>query len=172
MIDWRHSLEQESPTLRFKEMKMETKGEQHFIDVQVYLNDLDPKTAQVGLCADGAMGAPPGRQKMTCVRSLAGAPAGYAYSAAVSAVSATADYTARSDTELRRHCDAAGRGANPMAAMTRSMVLDWIRFRWAVSPSLTVGFYLIAKRLRRREFKLGQPRRSLCKRFLKPSVKR
>ena len=50
------------------------------------------------------------------------AAAGYAYSAAVSPVRATADYTR------------------------------------AVLPSFTVGFYLIANRSRRRDFKPGRPR--------------
>jgi starch phosphorylase len=95
IIDWRHSLEQQWPTLRFGEMKVETKGEQHIFDVQVYLNDLNPKTVQVELYADGVMGGAPARQEMKCVRPLVGAPGGYAYSAAVSAVRATADYTAR-----------------------------------------------------------------------------
>jgi starch phosphorylase len=95
IIDWRDSLERQWPTLRFGEMKVETKGEQHIFDVQVYLNDLDPKTVRVELYADGVMGGAPARQEMKCVRPLAGAPGGYAYNAAVSAVRAIADYTAR-----------------------------------------------------------------------------
>ena len=54
MVDWRHSLEQKWAALRFGEVKVETKGQQHVFDVQVYLNDLDPKAVQVELYADGS----------------------------------------------------------------------------------------------------------------------
>ena len=34
-------------------MKVETNGEQHLFEVQVYLNDLDPESVRVELYADG-----------------------------------------------------------------------------------------------------------------------
>ena len=101
MVDWRHSLEQKWAALRFGEVKVETKGEQHVFDVQVYLNDLDPKAVRVELYADGVNGGGPVRQEMKRVRQLAGAPGGYVYSAAVSAARPPADYTAR----VIPHCD-------------------------------------------------------------------
>jgi starch phosphorylase len=94
-VDWEHSLEQRWATLRFGEAKVKTEGKQHVYEIQVYLNDLDPKTVQVELYANGANGDGPVRQKMECVRQLAGASGGYVYSAAVSAARPTADYTAR-----------------------------------------------------------------------------
>ena len=39
--------------LGFGEVKMETQGELHVFEVQVYLNDLDPNAVQVELYADG-----------------------------------------------------------------------------------------------------------------------
>jgi starch phosphorylase len=95
MVDWRHSLEQKWAALRFGEMKVETKGEQHVFDVQVYLYDLDANAISVELYADGADGGSPVRQQMRRVRQLPGAPGGYGYSAAVSADRPSADYTAR-----------------------------------------------------------------------------
>ena len=53
IVDWQHRLEQKWTTLRFGQMKVETKGEQHVYEVQVYLNDLDPDAVRVELCADG-----------------------------------------------------------------------------------------------------------------------
>jgi len=44
MVDWQHSLEKKWATLHFGEVKIETRGEQHVFEVQVYLNDLDPKS--------------------------------------------------------------------------------------------------------------------------------
>ena len=101
VVDWRHSLEQKWSKLRFGEMKVETKGNQHIYEVQVYLNDLDPNAVRVELYADGVNGATPVRQEMKRVRQLAGALGGYVYSAAVSAARAPGDYTAR----VIPHCD-------------------------------------------------------------------
>ena len=54
-------------------MKVETDGEQHVFEVQVYLNDLDPNAVRVELYADGVNGDGPVRQEMERVRQLAGA---------------------------------------------------------------------------------------------------
>ncbi len=95
MVDCRHSLEQKWGALRFGEVKVETKGQQHIFNVQVYLNDLDPKALQVELYADAINGGSPTQQKMKPVRPLVGAAGGYDYSAAVSAGRPSGDYTAR-----------------------------------------------------------------------------
>ena len=101
MVDWKHSLQQQWATLDFGEVKVETRGEQHVFEVQVCLNDLDPKAERVELYADGVMGSAPVRQEMTRVRQLAGASGSYVYNAAVSAARPSADYTAR----VIPHCD-------------------------------------------------------------------
>ncbi len=95
MVEWQHGLEQKWANLRFGEVKVETKGEQHVFEVQVYFDDLDPKAVRVELSADGANGDNPVRQEMERVRQLTGSPGGYVYSAAVPAARPPADYTAR-----------------------------------------------------------------------------
>jgi starch phosphorylase len=95
IVDWQHSLEQKWPTLRFGEMKVETKGQQHVFDVEVYLNDLDPKTVRIELYADSVNGGAPRREEMKIARQLTEAPGGYVYSAAVSAAQPASDYAAR-----------------------------------------------------------------------------
>ncbi len=60
IADWRRSLEQKWATLRFGEVKVETRGEQHVFEVQVFLNDLDPDAVRVELYADGVMAKPSG----------------------------------------------------------------------------------------------------------------
>jgi len=95
MVSWRHSLEQKWGALRFGELKVETKGTLHIFDIHVYLNDLDPKTVQVELYADGVNGGSPVRQEMKPVRPLLGAAGGYEYSAAMPAARLPGDYTAR-----------------------------------------------------------------------------
>ena len=95
MVDWEHMLEQKWATLRFVEVKVETKDGQHIFDVQVYLNDLDPKTVQVELFAEGINGSDPVRQEMTLIRQLVGVAGSYVYRAQVSANRIATDYTAR-----------------------------------------------------------------------------
>ena len=42
IVDWRHALAQEWSALRFGEVRVDTRGEQHVFEVQVYLDGLDP----------------------------------------------------------------------------------------------------------------------------------
>jgi starch phosphorylase len=95
MIEWRHRLEQKWASVRFGEVKVETKGGQHVFDVQVYSDDLDPNTLRAELYADGVNGGSPERQEMKRVGRLAGPLGGYAYHVAMPAVRPAADYTAR-----------------------------------------------------------------------------
>jgi starch phosphorylase len=97
VVDWRQTLEQKWATLHFGEVKVETRGGQHVFEVQVCLNDLDPKAVRVELYADGVKGSAPVLHEMKRIRQLASASGsgGYVYSAAVSAARPPADYTAR-----------------------------------------------------------------------------
>jgi len=70
-------------------------GRQHIYEVQLYLNELDPKVVRLELFADGINGGAPVRQEMKLVRPLPGTPGGHIYSAAVSTARSPTDYTAR-----------------------------------------------------------------------------
>ncbi len=95
VVDWQQALEQRWATLRFGEVKVESDGEQHVFEVQIYLDDLDPKAVQVELYAEDANGDGPVRQEMKRLRRLTGASGGYVYSASVPAARPANDYTAR-----------------------------------------------------------------------------
>ncbi len=95
IVEWRHSLAQKWTMLRFGEVKLETRGEHHVFEVQVYLGDLVPEAVQVELYAESISNGAAVRQQMTRIRELVGASGGYAYSATVSASRAPTDYTAR-----------------------------------------------------------------------------
>ena len=95
IVDWQHSLNQKWATLHFGEVNVETRAGQLVFEVQVCLNDLDPKAVRVELYADGVTGSAPVRQEMKRLRPLAGATGSYIYSAIVSAARSPADYTAR-----------------------------------------------------------------------------
>jgi starch phosphorylase len=101
IVNWQHAVDQKWATLRFSEVKVETNGEQHVFDVQVYLDDLNPRAVRVELYADGVNGDGPLRQEMKRIRQLAGAVSGYAYRASVPATRPATDYTAR----VIPHCD-------------------------------------------------------------------
>jgi starch phosphorylase len=95
LVNWRHALGQKWNALRFGEVKVKTDGEQHFIDAQVYLDELDPESVRVELYANGVDGVAAERVEMQRVRQLVGAANGYAYRAEVPAIRPATDYTAR-----------------------------------------------------------------------------
>ncbi|MHB1331979.1 MAG: alpha-glucan family phosphorylase [Sulfuriferula sp.] len=93
--NWRQAVEQKWSALRFGEVKLETDGEQLVFEIQMYLDGLDPEAVRVELYANGIDGGAAECIEMQRVRQLVGATNGYAYRAAVPAVRAAADYTAR-----------------------------------------------------------------------------
>jgi starch phosphorylase len=95
VVDWHWALEQGWAKLRFGEVQVESNGERHVFDIQIYLDDLDPQSVRVELYAEGANGDGPVRQEMQRLRALTGAAGGYGYSAEVPADRPATDYTAR-----------------------------------------------------------------------------
>jgi starch phosphorylase len=95
IVNWRHALAQEWMAVRFGEVKLETHGDQHAFEVEVYVDDLDLSAVQIELYADGIAGGPPLRQQMEHIRKLPGAPGGYVFRASVSSGRPSTDYTAR-----------------------------------------------------------------------------
>ena len=53
ILHWQQSLEQKSATRRFGEVRVENRGEPHVVEIQVWLNDLDPSATQVEHDANG-----------------------------------------------------------------------------------------------------------------------
>jgi glycogen phosphorylase len=95
MVEWQRALEQKWAMLHFGEAKVETVGERHVFEVQLYLDDVDPDAVRVELYAEGVNGDGPVRQEMQRVRQLVGAAGGYAYRAEVDATRSPTDYTPR-----------------------------------------------------------------------------
>lgn len=101
LIDWRRNLEQSWPKLHFGKVHIETRRDQHFFTIEVSLADLDPDSVRVELYADGLQDKAPERQEMKRDGHAKGASGGDVYSATVSAVRPTNDYTVR----VIPHCD-------------------------------------------------------------------
>jgi starch phosphorylase len=95
MVTWQHALEEQWPTLRFGEVKAETKGDQHLFKVQVYLGEVAPDTVRVELYADAANDGHAIRLEMKRVGPISGAANGYLNTASDPATRSTSDYTAR-----------------------------------------------------------------------------
>ena len=95
VVDWSQTLEQKWATLHFGEVKVETRGGQHVFEVQVCLNDLDPRAVRVELYADGINGGDPVREEMKCARPLFDPSHGCVFHAKVLATRPASDYTAR-----------------------------------------------------------------------------
>jgi glycogen phosphorylase len=95
IVKLRHELDQKWNALRFGEFKIESIEQQHSIDVQVYLDGLDPDCIKVELYANGINDAAAEIVVMERKCSLVGATSAYSYHANVPADRPTADYTVR-----------------------------------------------------------------------------
>jgi starch phosphorylase len=95
MVNWQHDLKQNWAHLRFGEVKVETTGEKHIFNIQVYLNGLDPDSVRIELYADGINGDDAFRLEMTRDKKLVGTENGYVYTTKVGAARPISDFTAR-----------------------------------------------------------------------------
>ena len=86
---------QHQSTLRFGSAILEQQGEQYFVQVQVYLDGLDPEAVKVEVYAEGPNGATPIRQPLKRDKPLIGSENGFVYTAQVPAGRPAADYTPR-----------------------------------------------------------------------------
>jgi glycogen phosphorylase len=85
IVEWQRAIEQAWPKLRFGELRVQTRGGEHFFEVELDLDGLDPAAVCVELYADGA---PPERHEM----EHAGPQT---YRAQVPAARGVSDYTTR-----------------------------------------------------------------------------
>ena len=118
VVDWQHTLEQKWASLRFGEVKVETGGEQHVFQAQIYLDDLDPQAVQVELYAEGLNGdGPPAARDDP--PSLPGRRPGRPCLQCGGARDPPGDglYGA-GDPALPRRCGSFGSGSHPVAAVT------------------------------------------------------
>jgi starch phosphorylase len=95
LVDWQKNLARCWGSLRFGELRIETNGQQHNFEAQVFLDEIEPETVSVELYAEAGGESGPVRQPMARVRSLVGSVNGYVYGASVPATRPAADYTPR-----------------------------------------------------------------------------
>jgi starch phosphorylase len=95
MVDWQNMLRNKWANLRFGDVKVETIGEWHLFEAQVYLNGIGPDAVHVELYADEPTGGNPVRIEMSRDRELVGAENGYMYKGQIAATLSPGDFTAR-----------------------------------------------------------------------------
>ena len=95
IIEWQNALQQKWSKLHFGEVKVKTEGNNHIYDVQVYLNDLDPKAVVIELYAEGIDGDAPIRQELKLIQKQTESVKPHLYQATVAASRPATDYTPR-----------------------------------------------------------------------------
>jgi len=94
LIHWRRQLSDHWSRLRFGSVRVETEGDEHHFQVQVYLNEIGPDGIQVELYAQALDGGDPVRHVMTRGEALVGESA-WRYTAAVPADRPATEFTPR-----------------------------------------------------------------------------
>jgi len=94
IVAWRDTMKRKWADLRFGEVKIQTAGQKHTFEVQVFLDEMDPGAVRLELCADGRKDEGPVRQEMARLRQLGSANV-YVYGASVPASRPVTDYTPR-----------------------------------------------------------------------------
>jgi starch phosphorylase len=95
LVHWRQTLEQKWAALRFGDVKVDTDGEAHIFEAQVYFDGFDPEAVRVEIYADAVQGGDAVRQEMKPAGQPAGATSSSVYRGRVSAARPATDYTVR-----------------------------------------------------------------------------
>jgi starch phosphorylase len=95
VVDWQHAVDQKWDSLRFGGLRFEQDADHHLIEVELFLNELDPNVVRVELYADGLNGGEPVRQEMKWARTLPDPSRLCVYHATLSTTRPASDYTAR-----------------------------------------------------------------------------
>jgi glycogen phosphorylase len=95
LLNWEAQLARHWPKLRFGSATVEQQKDQHFFQVQAFLDDLDPDAVTVELYAAGLNGDAPVRYALNRGERLVGAVHGFLYTARVPATRPARDFTPR-----------------------------------------------------------------------------
>ncbi|MFI0434777.1 MAG: alpha-glucan family phosphorylase [Parachlamydiaceae bacterium] len=95
IVNWKESVSQKWPKIRFNEVKMTLKEVVYDIEAQVYLDGLDPDFVRIEIFANPIDQEKPFIQKMNLIRQFSGEPNFYIYYAQVPFNRPESDYTVR-----------------------------------------------------------------------------
>jgi starch phosphorylase len=95
IVDWQHAVDQKWGSLRFAGSRIETNADHHVIEVQLFLNGLDPRSVRVELYTDAVNGADPVREEMKWTRMVPDPSPLGVYHATLPTTGPASNYTAR-----------------------------------------------------------------------------
>ncbi|MCA9132068.1 MAG: alpha-glucan family phosphorylase [Planctomycetales bacterium] len=96
IVNWERSLREKWPSLKFGDLQIASTAQEHTIQVDVYLDGLDPNFVRVELFAEAAHGEAGLRQEMSRTEAPGGAGDNWAtYHTAVPATRPASDFTPR-----------------------------------------------------------------------------
>ena len=95
IANWLSAIKENWHTLRFGEMTVEKNTGNLIVEVQVYLNELDPEAVRVELFAKGIDGGNPVANVMMRLRNLIGTTGGFVFGVTIPDIRPVSDYTAR-----------------------------------------------------------------------------
>ena len=95
VVDWQHAVDQQWGSLGFGDVRVDSDSDQHVVEVEIFLNDLDPNAVRVELYADAINGGDPVREEMRWLRTLPDASRRCVYHATLPSARPASDYTAR-----------------------------------------------------------------------------
>ncbi len=95
IVAWRRMLDQQWSAVKFGAMRIATARDQHTVEVEVFLGDIDPDAVRVELYADGSDESTMVCQPMSMARAPAKGVSPCIYRTTVPAIRPADDYTAR-----------------------------------------------------------------------------
>jgi starch phosphorylase len=95
IVDWQDAIDRNWGSMRFAELRVETKADHHAFAVAVFLGELAPNTVRVELYADGINGGAPERLEMHKGQTQPDASGRCVYHATICSARPARDYTAR-----------------------------------------------------------------------------
>jgi starch phosphorylase len=95
IVNWQQTLNRCWESARFGEVRIETSGQLHNFEAQVFLDEIDADSVKVELYAEASGASGPVRREMTRARAMVGSINGFVYSASVPDNRPAVDYTPR-----------------------------------------------------------------------------
>jgi len=95
VVEWRHSVDQKWGSLRFGVRRVDTDADHYLVEVEVFLDDLDPNAVRVELYANAINDSAPARQEMVWARTIPEDSRRSVYHAMLPTSRPASEYTAR-----------------------------------------------------------------------------
>jgi len=93
--DWKQILQKKWHVIRFEDVKVDTREGEHFFEVRLYIDEIDPDGVQMEIFSAPTADEPFRRKKLNRIRRLEGSSGTYLYSGSVISNRPSSDFTPR-----------------------------------------------------------------------------